>query len=127
MRMGLAILAASLALWGWRAYDYAAIGGYAPLGVFLLAASMLLVCAYDGGRDWLWAVRGWGAFLVITGLARAGLGIALQFDPGVAPYAYDAQTALYHASTVFHLAAGAWLVWRPPAIKSLVNLRKGVP
>ncbi len=116
------LLLLTLALWAWRAVDYALIGSLAPLGILAFGAVTLGLGALAKGRWWRSAVRIWGTMMLLAGLARAGLSIALAFDPSVSIHASEAQTAFYHAATALHLVAGIWLIVRPPERPAITRI-----
>ncbi len=113
---GHVLLTLTVVMWAWRAVDYALIGSFAPLGVLAFGLVVLSLGAIVTGRGWRVAVRLWGVIMLLAGLARTALSIALAFDPSVSIHAAEAQTLFYHAATLLHLIAGGWLIISPPAL-----------
>ncbi|MEO0461690.1 MAG: hypothetical protein AAF127_01065 [Pseudomonadota bacterium] len=114
MNSGLALLCVTLALWVWRAGEFALIGGNAPLIFLATGAGVLALGGYWGGKPWRWSVRFWGLLMLLIGLVRITLTVALTINPSVTVHAVEAQTVLYHGVTAIHLIAGLWLIIRPP-------------
>ena len=109
------LLAFSVLAWLWRGVDYALIGSIAPLVFILVILALLALGWARGGKWWSRTVRLWGLLLFLLGIARVVLAVGLTLKPSMSMHGVEALTLPYHAMSLFHLVAGAWLLWRPPA------------
>lgn len=114
MKLSWIILAVSIAVWVLRATVFALLGSYAPLAVLLFGFAVLAWGKFSVPSKMKFAVRFWGAMMLLAGLARVALAIGVSIMPEFSQHGLESLTPFYFAGTLFHLLAGLWLVLRPP-------------
>lgn len=105
------LLVATFLPFVWRAVHYATLGSWLPVGVLLATGAAVGAGAAGGGRWWRRAVRGWGALLVLWGVARLVL-LVLFVAADLSEAHLRAQlNPVFMGVSVAYLAAGV-LLWR---------------
>ena len=104
------ILALSLLPFMLRALDYARLGSFVPLAVWLLFAGLIVWGVTTSSlkiRGWI--IRLWAASLILWSLARLAL-LVLHVTPGL-PEAHlsDQMNVVYTLVSVSHLLLGGYL------------------